>query len=494
MAAHDPPILGVISVKRGSIISGMPSVGSPRGLERHRGALPAAPNALVGRDDEGAALARLLAEPETRLLTLTGPPGVGKSRLAVAGAATVAERFPDGVVFVDLTSVRDPARVTGEVAAALGLRGSATPERLARVLAPKVLLVVLDNFEHVLDAGPAIAGPLRACPHVRLLVTSRERLHLHADREVPLHPLALPTEDAVADPDRFASTPSVAMLLQGIRAFLPVFTVTPTNRKALAEICIRLDGLPLALELAAARLRLFTPGELTFRLRHRMAVLSSSTRDVPDRHRTLRAALAWSHNLLGADERAVFRRLSVFVGGWTLDAAQQVCAVDDIVEITASLVDKNLVRRRTRSGDVGEFTMLESLREYATERLAEQGESDETCRRHARYFAGLGAEVEAVIGTAEETSSLQHVAFAEASGFLGHLARAAWSPPPATPPLAGSSRWSLWCRSSCWRCGSRRRRWCPPCAPNGGWVIRAGSGSPPSCRSASPPGRSSRRS
>jgi predicted ATPase/DNA-binding CsgD family transcriptional regulator len=387
-----------------------------RAPDRRPGALPSAPNTLVGRDEDLAALARLLTEPGTRLVTLTGPPGVGKTRLAVAAAASIAERFRDGVVFVDLTTIRDPELAPIELAGILGVAAAGDqPDALARTLRARHVLVVLDNFEHVLDAAPTLAGPLEACPRMRFLVTSRERLHLHAEREVPVQPLALPADD-VTDPDRFAATPAVAMLLERVRAFQSEFGVTPANREALAEICVRLDGLPLAIELAAARLKLFTPGELTFRLRHRMKVLTGGARDIPERHRTLRAALTWSHDLLSADERALFRRLSVFVGGWTLEAAEAVCADGDrdIVETMASLVDKSLVRR-TRRGDLAEFTMLESLREFAAERLAEHGEADATRDRHARYFAGLGAWAEAAISTAEVTASLHRIGVNQAN-------------------------------------------------------------------------------
>jgi predicted ATPase/DNA-binding NarL/FixJ family response regulator len=398
-------------------------------------------------------LVPLLTEPETRLVTLTGPPGVGKTRLAVAAAGAVAERFPDGVVFVDLTAIRDPALVLFELAAVLGVDVAGDPpDTLARTLRTKHMLVVLDNFEHVLDAAPALTEPLAACPRLRLLVTSRERLHLHAEREVPVQPLALP--DDGTEPDRFATRPAVAMLLQGIHAFQPDFAVATTNRAALGEICVRLDGLPLALELAAARLRLFTPAELTFRLRHRMTLLTGGARDVPDRHRTLQAALAWSHNLLSADEQALFRRLSVFVGGWTLEAAQAVCAAhgsdidgSDIIETMTSLVDKNLVRRTSRR-ELAEFTMLESLREFAAERLAEHGEADATRDRHARHYAGLAAWAESRIGTGEEMTSVHRVGCEESN------LRAALTYALAT----GRIEWALPLASAVgWHCYTRGR-------------------------------------
>jgi predicted ATPase len=418
-----------------------------RAPDRRPGALPSAPNALVGRDEDLAALVRLLTEPGTRLVTLTGPPGVGKTRLAVAAAASIAERFRDGVVFVDLTAIRDPELVPIELAGVLGVAAAGDPsDTIARTLRTKHVLVVLDNFEHVLDAAPTLAGPLEACPRLRLLVTSRERLHLHAEREVPVQPLALPADD-VTDPDRFAATPAVAMLLERVRAFQSEFAVTPANRQALAEICVRLDGLPLAIELAAARLKLFTPGELTFRLRHRMKFLTGGARDIPERHRTLRAALTWSHDLLSADERALFRRLSVFVGGWTLEAAEAVCADGDrdVVEAMASLVDKSLVRR-TRRGDLAEFTMLESLREFAAERLTEHREADATRVRHARFHAALGAWAEAAIGTAEEAASLHRVGVDEANlrsalNFALTTGRPDWA-----LPLASAVGWYCYTR------------------------------------------------
>jgi predicted ATPase/DNA-binding CsgD family transcriptional regulator len=418
-----------------------------RAPDRRPGALPSAPNALVGRDEDLATLVCLLTEPGIRLVTLTGPPGVGKTRLAVAAAASIAERFRDGVVFVDLTAIRDPELVPIELAGVLGVAAAGDQlDALARTLRARHVLVVLDNFEHVLDAAPTLVGPLDACPRLRLLVTSRERLHLHAEREVPLEPLALPADD-VTDPDRFAATPAVAMLLERVRAFQSGFAVTPANREALAEICVRLDGLPLAIELAAARLKLFTPGELTFRLRHRMKFLTGGARDIPDRHRTLRAALTWSHNLLSADERTLFRRLSVFVGGWTLEAAEAVCAGDfgDVMETTASLVDKSLIYRTNRR-DLAEFAMLESLREFAAERLAEHGEADATRVRHARHYAALSVWVEATIGTAEEAASTHRVGVAEsnlraAMNFALTTGRHDWA-----LPLASAVGWYCYTR------------------------------------------------
>jgi non-specific serine/threonine protein kinase len=388
---------------------------------------------LVGRDAELTLLAELLPDPAVRLTTLTGPPGVGKTRLALAAAAALAEQFADGAVFVDLTTVRDPDLVPAQIAAALG-RGD--PE----------LLLVLDNLEHVLPAAAPLGELLADRPRLTVLSTSRERLHLRAEREVPVPPLALPGPAEVADPERLAVNPAVALLLEQVRGFAPGFSVTAANREALAEICARLDGLPLALELAAPRLRLFDPAELLFRIRHRVGSLASDARDVPDRHRTLHAALKWSHDLLGAQERAMFRQLSVFVGGWTLDAAEHVCTVDDVVPTTASLVDKSLIRRAAGRGGVARFTMLESLREFAGEQLERAGETAATRARHARYFTALGGRIEARVGTADEWAAIEEVGLdvgnlREAHGHLLASGRAA-----EALPLASGLGWYCYTR------------------------------------------------
>ncbi|MHA6784187.1 ATP-binding protein [Pseudonocardia saturnea] len=367
--------------------------------------LPASP--VIGRDAELATLASWLAGPDPGMITLTGPPGVGKTRLAIAAAAAAGAGFTDGAVFVDLTAIRDPDLVLPEVARALGLgeaQGRSTADRLAPALGDRNLLLVVDNFEHVLDAGPALSAPLGACPHLRVLATSRERLRLRGEREFPVSPLALPRAEDVDDLALLVGTPSIAVLLHQVRGWQPDFEVTAANAPALAEICRRLDGLPLALELAAARMTLFTPAELTFRLRHRMALLTGGCRDAPDRHRTLRAALTWSHDLLTADERTVFRRLSVFVGTWTLDAAAHVCGSATVLDTVSSLRDKSLVRRVAREGAAAGFGMLESLREYAAERLAEHGEVEATRTRHAEFYAALAMRTEAGIGTATEST------------------------------------------------------------------------------------------
>jgi predicted ATPase/DNA-binding CsgD family transcriptional regulator len=421
-------------------------VGGTAGGPWQGGALPVATTPLFGRDAELALLDDALTGSDARLITLTGPPGVGKTRLALAAAA--AARFRDGIVFVDLTTVRDPDLVPQEVTRALGLDDAPVRplvDRVAAAVAGRHLLLVVDNAEHVLDAAAAITAPLAACPRLRLLVTSRERLRVQGEREFPVSPLTLPAPDDLADLERLAATPSIAMLLHRVRGFQPDFAVTRANAAAVAEICTRLDGLPLALELAAARLNLFTPGELTFRLRQRMRLLTSGARDGPPRHRTLRAALAWSHDLLGPEERALFRRSSVFVGGWSLDAAQQVGDVPDVVDTAASLVDKSLVRHRDRHG-ASEFTMLESLREYAAELLAEHGEEDATRNRHCRYYAAVAARIEARIGTDAETASVDAVAADQANLRAAFEYAAASGRADLALPLAGAVGWFCYTR------------------------------------------------
>ena len=384
--------------------------------------LPRPAFSLIGRHAELAPLVATFADPDARLLTLTGPPGVGKTRLALAVAAEAAPRFADGVVFVDLAPVQDPGLVLGQVARALGLPdapGGRVSARVIDALVDKEVLLVVDNCEQVLAAGLDLTEPLRACPGVRLLVTSRERLHLAAEREFPVGPLAVPRSDDVADLDRLVAVPAVAMLVARVRCVQPAFAVTAANAQAVTEICQRLDGLPLALELAAARAKLFTPAELADRLRDRMAVLTTNTRDAPARHRTLRAALEWSYDLLAEHERTLFRKLSAFVGAWTLDAAEQVCGDrdTDVLDVVGSLLDKSLVRRPTQGG-VTEFVLLESLRQYAAELLAADGDAGATRDRHAVHFTEAAVAMEAAIGLPAESDWWSGASASEEANFL----------------------------------------------------------------------------
>ena len=356
--------------------------------------LPAPPTPLVGRSDDLAALVGVLRAAGTRLVTVTGPPGVGKTRLALeAAAAFDGDRAP---AWLDLTALRSPDLLLPEVLATL--EHAAERSRPAGAGAAELLLV-LDNCEHLLAATAALGALLADRPGLQILATSRERMRLAAEREFPLAPLPMPTDADVGDLERLAANPAIALLLARAPANV---TLTGRTARSLADVCVRVDGVPLALELAAARLRVFTPGELAFRLGHQMDVLTSGPRDAPARHRDIRAALAWSHDLLPDAERTVFRRLSVLVGDWTLEAATAVGGTD-AVDAVESLVDKSLVR--SLPGDTGRFRMLASIQEFAAAEHAAHGEEEATRNRHAAYFADQARVCELDTGTARETEA-----------------------------------------------------------------------------------------
>jgi len=368
---------------------------------------PSPADLFVGRDGELEAVSRMLADPRTRLVTLTGPPGIGKTRLGIACASAHAERSGCAAVFVDLASVRDPALMMAELAQAMGVEprgGTDLTGQLAAALGLEERLVVLDNCEHLLAAAPDVGRLLASCPRLRVLATSRERFRLSAEQEFPVPPLVMPAPADVADLSYLAANPSVALLLDRARRTNPGFDLTPANALLLANACVRLEGLPLAIELAAARLKVLTPGELVFRLASRMEVLAGSTRDVPARQRALRSSIAWSYDLLDAGEQALFRRLSVFAGRWTLADASSVCVPDedDALAMVASLLDKSLIRRLPADELTAEFSMLESLREFAAEQLASHAEAEETQARHAEHYANLAEQAEASIGLSQE--------------------------------------------------------------------------------------------
>jgi predicted ATPase/DNA-binding SARP family transcriptional activator len=348
--------------------------------------LPTQPTALVGRERElGEARERLLRE-DIRLLTFTGPGGTGKTRLALQVAAEVVEQFPAGTFFVGLAPIADPELVVPAIARALSVRESAgrsVAETLEDYLRERKLLLLIDNFEHVVTGAPAVADLLAAAPWLKVLATSREPLHLAGERVYAVPPLDLPPDVSV---DALAANEAVALFVERAQAIRPDFELRETNALAVAEICRRLDGLPLAIELAAARIVLFPPAALLARLDARLKLLTAGARDQPPRHQTLRAALDWSHDLLSEQRKALFARLAVFAGGWTLEAAEAICDGDlDVVDGLASLLDKSLVHLEGTEEEP-RFAMLETIREYGLERLDESGEAADVRRRHAEHF------------------------------------------------------------------------------------------------------------
>jgi non-specific serine/threonine protein kinase len=368
--------------------------------------LPTPTNRLIGRDAEVASVRQLLRD--NRLVTLTGPPGVGKTRLALEVAAAVAPEFAEEPAFVDLARIRDAALVLPEVAHALGVGdapGALLADRLATALMDREILLVIDNLEHLLDSALELARVVSACPRLRVLATTRQRLRLNAERECAVRPLSLPDVADRADPERLSTTASVALLLE--RARQPNFRLTRHNAGAIAEICVRLDGLPLAIELAAARLDVFSPEELVNRLESRMTLLSEGAYDMASRHRALRSAIEWSHDLLADRERTLFRRLSVFAGGWTLSAAEQICAAPDldILSGLGSLLDKNLILRTTRADGIAGFSMLESIREFAVEQLERHDDAVTLRARHALYYADSTRSVQVAATGQREAAS-----------------------------------------------------------------------------------------
>lgn len=351
--------------------------------------LPVPVNPIVGRDAELAALADSLGRPDARLITLTGPGGVGKTRLALATASRASPAFTDGVFFVDLASIHDARDVPAAIASAVGMthdRSRDLADAVLEVLAPASALLLLDNFEQVTSAAPFVASVLTACPGVKALVTSRVPLHVRGEHLTPVEPLALPGPEPSLE--EVLASSAVRLFDARAKQAKPGFVITRRNVPAIAEICTRLDGLPLAIELAAPAIRLFPPASLADRVRDRMSSFIGDV-DAPERQRTLAATIDWSYSLLDERERRALARLSVFVGGFTLEAAAAICAdadEPDALERLASLLDKSLVVAGEDAAGQPRFRLLETIQAYAEARLRERGETEEAHRRHESFF------------------------------------------------------------------------------------------------------------
>ena len=371
-----------------------------RSLDNLPNNLSSQPTSLIGREKDLADVLDILAGEDTRILTLTGTGGTGKTRLAQQAAAELIDSFEHGVFFVDLAAVREPAQVVPAIAGTLDVRetmGEARPlfEILKDYLKNRQMLLLLDNFEHLLPAAELVAELLVSCPRLEFLVISREPIHLQGEQEITVSPLSLPPPGRSAE--RLRRYDSVRLFIERAVSVRLDFALTDENALTISEICVRLDGLPLAIELAASRLKVLSLQELLKRLASRLKILKGGPRDLPARQQTLRSTIDWSYNLLDENEKKLFARLSVFIAHCSLEAAERVCSdaegesEPDVLDGLASLVDKSLLRRYEVDGET-RFWMLETIREYCQMRLKESIEWETVRQRHASYFLELAEQ------------------------------------------------------------------------------------------------------
>ena len=385
-------------------------------LDRRTHNLPVQPTALLGREEQEAALSALLRRRDVRLVTVTGAGGIGKTRLALQVAAEVLEDFPDGVWFVRLSLLTDPELVLPTIAQTFGLKevpGQPIVQTLAEYLHAKQLLLLLDNVEQIVAAAPAVGNLLADSPGLRILATSRVPLRLRGEWEYPLIPLSLPDLGHLSQADRVTQYAAVALFVERVAAVRPDFLVTSANAPAIAEICTRLDGLPLAIELAAARVKLLSPEALLSRLSSQLQMLTGGARDLEARQQTMRATIGWSAALLSPLEQVLFRRLAVFVGGGTLEATQAVCVAPegveplgvDLLDGLGALVDQSLVQQREEGG-VPRFGMLQVIREFALEQLMNSDEAPALRQAHTVYYLSLAERLEPQLGGQDQVEIL----------------------------------------------------------------------------------------
>ena len=381
--------------------------------------LPIQPTPFIGREKEVAAITQWLRQPDVRLLTLTGAGGMGKTRLALQGAAELVEQFADGVFLVALAPVSDAELVVPTVMQTLSLTeagGHSPLDFLKTALKDKQMLLLLDNFEQVIEAAVQVAELLAACSRLKIMITSRVVLHVQAEREFTVPPLSLPDPNRLPDLLTLSQYEAVALFIQRAQAVKPEFNVTTANAPAVAAICARLDGLPLAIELAAARSKLLSPQALLSRLSQRLQFLTGGARDAPARQQTLRSTIQWSYQLLDADEQRLFQRLAVFVGGCTIEAIEAVCAALDsgafalpVLDGVGSLIDKSLLQHMEQEEGEARLLLLETIREYGLECLVTCGEMELARQAHAQYYLALAEQAEPELKGPQQAAWLQQL-------------------------------------------------------------------------------------